>query len=183
MSVLIDSYSEANGSAWVSIVDADMSGVCQSFKPTENYTLTSCKFYLTPDGSPTGNAVAKLYAHTGIFGTDGEPSGEALATSDNLDVSTIVSAGLKELTFSTGCTLVKNTPYVIAIEYLGGDVSNFVMVGVDSTSPSHEGNYGLASSGQYTGDDAFDTLFYVYGNEIEQPTVGIKYPLPAFKRP
>ena len=180
MSVLIDSYSEANGSAWVSIVDADMSGVCQSFKPTKNYTLTSCKFYLTPDGSPTGNAVAKLYAHTGTFGTTSEPTGSALATSDNLDVSTIVSAGLKELTFSTGYILAENIPYVIAIEYLNGDASNFVMVGVDSTSPTHEGNYGLASSGSYTGDEVFDTLFYVYGDELS-PTIDQKYSLPAFK--
>jgi hypothetical protein len=182
MSVLIDSYSETNGSAWIILSTEYLSGVCQSFKPTKNYTLTSCKFYLNKGGSPTGNAVAKLYTHTGVFGFGSEPTGEALATSDNLDVSTISGVGLKELTFSGEYILAENIPYVIAIEYEGGDVDNEVLVGVDSTSPSHEGNYGLGDSGSYTGDDSFDALFYVYGDELG-PTVGNKYPLPVFKRP
>lgn len=45
----------------------------QSFEG-DGGTLNSCKFYLKRSATASGNTYAKVYAHTGTFGTDGTPS-------------------------------------------------------------------------------------------------------------
>jgi len=86
-------------------------------------------FRVKKSGSPTGNAVARVYAHTGTFGSSGTPNGATLATSLNLDVSTLTTSyAVKEFYFSTPFEAVAATNYFIAIEYSGGDVSNFIQV-------------------------------------------------------
>lgn len=90
--VTVDSYSEANRDSEWSIFGAASSAVSQSFTAT-GVTLDSAKFYLRKSvGSPTGNATAILYAHSGTFGTNSVPTGSALATSDPFDVSTLTSS-------------------------------------------------------------------------------------------
>jgi len=117
--------------------------------------------------SPTGSAYAKLYAHTGTFGTStGKPTGDPLATSAALDVSTLTeSYELKEFSSFTGTlTLSNGTPYFITIEYSGGDATNYLYVGADSSSPSHEGASAakLVSTSLWGGSSSYDMIFYVY---------------------
>jgi len=98
-STAIDSYSESHQDLAITLqAGGGNTKVGQSFTGDGN-ALNSCKFYLQKSGSPTGNAVATLYAHTGTFGTNGTPTGAALATSDNFDVSTLTT-NLQLITFN-----------------------------------------------------------------------------------
>lgn len=161
----IDHYSETNQSAGTSLQDTagmDVSGVGQSFTGN-GYPIVSCAFYLKATGSPTGNAVAKIYAHTGTFGTSSAPTGTALATSDPLDVSTLTgSYVLTRFSFPTAqqITLVDGTNYVVTIEYSAGSGGNTVEVGSDSSSPSHDGN-GTKYFSSLWNTDTVDYCFYV----------------------
>lgn len=179
MAYIVDSYSESNydfssriaGSTW---------GVAQSFTG-DGGTLDSVKFYLKKSGSPTGNAVAKIYAHTGTYGTSSAPTGIALATSDNFDVSTLTgSFALSTLIFSGAnkITLTNGTKYCVSIEYSGGTYGvDDVSVGHDESSPTHDGNKSSYDDGWTTFSNK-DACFYVYADDTE-PIVG---PFPTFKR-
>ncbi len=125
-------------------------------------TLLQAKFYLSKSGSPTGNAVAKIYAITGTYGTDSKPTGAALATSDNFDVSTLTaSLQLITLTFSgvNQISLTASTKYFVTFEFTTTDSVN---VGLDASSPSHGGNYAFEQAGVWTGLSTKDIIFYVY---------------------
>ncbi len=144
----------------------------QSFTPgASEYTLTSVKFSLRKQGSPTGNAVAKLYAHTGVYGTSSKPTGAAIATSNNLDVSGLTTSFVDtELTFASPPTLSPGTNYVIVIEYSGGSASNRLEVGLNASAGGHAGNCSYQVS-SWTAE-AYDLTFYIYGNPaIVRPTV------------
>lgn len=102
--------------------------------------LTRAFFKLKKTGSPTGNLVAKLYAHTGTFGTSGTPTGAALATSVNVDVSKLTTSyQVVEIGFNTQYEMAASTNYFIAVEYSGGDGSNNIQV-EGAASGTHAGN-------------------------------------------
>lgn len=164
MSALLNSYSESNQSATKAIYSGNWVKFAQSFSSGAGGTLDICKFYLKSTGSPTGNATAVLYAHTNTFGSNGIPTGAALATSDNFDVSTLTSSyGLVTFTFSglNKYAFSASTNYFISFEYSGGDLNNRVDIGTDTTSPTHEGNRAGYVSG-WSANSAEDICFYVY---------------------
>jgi len=98
---LIDFYSESNFSSQDGLSSAYSTGHAQSFTCGFNCNLDSAKFYFSKGGSPTGNAYAKVYAHSGTYGTSSVPTGAALATSDAVDVSGLSAAlNLKTFNFS-----------------------------------------------------------------------------------
>lgn len=181
MSVLIDKYPESNANYDY----GNYYSVGQSFKNNVASTkLDSVKFYMKKSGSPTGNIVAQVYNHTGTYGTSSLPTGSALATSDNVDVSTIgTSLSLINFNFSgvNRITLSKDSIYVVVYQYGNGNSTNFVVFYGDNTSPTHSGNLvkktGSGSAWAY--DAAVDSIFYVFG---ESPITGQKYALPAVKR-
>lgn len=138
---LQDSWGVANQSNFYPLGNGINTSIGHSFTATGG-VLDNVKFYLKKAGSPTGNAVAKIYAHSGTYGTDSAPSEAALATSTNFNVSTLTgSFVLTTFTFTGGnkIVLTEGTRYIAVIEYSGGDVSNYVDVATDS-SPSHGGN-------------------------------------------
>jgi hypothetical protein len=164
---LMDSYSEANQSLDISLnVPTSRIGISQSFTGNGG-TLASCNFYLKKTNTPTGNAVAKIYAMSGTFGSDDNiPTGAALATSDNFDVSTLTTSyALVQLTFSGGnqITLTNGTKYVITFEYTATSTHS-VQVGGDNTSPSHGGNSAYLVGSTWTAQAGVDTCFYVYSD-------------------
>lgn len=169
---LADSYPTDNFGANRGLQSGNIIRAAQSFNGVFG-KLTSVKFYCAKFGSPTGNAVAKLYAHSGTFGTNGVPTGAALATSGNVDVSTFPTQPthtLFEFTF-TGANqyaLVAGTKYFITIEYSGGDASNQVYVGVDDSASTHEGNGAYLIGTTWT-TISQDTIFYVYTTGDFQP--------------
>jgi len=165
---LIDSYSESNysGGSYLSGYTDDYQKISQSITGKSS-KLSSHKWYLKKLGSPTGNAVAVLYAHTGTYGTSSKPTGAALATSDNFDVSTLTTS-YQLITFTfTGAQqypLVNGTYYCMTIEYSGGDHTNCVIVGLDGISPTHSGNSAGYYNSAWTIYSARDEIFYVYGD-------------------
>ena len=110
--------------------------------------ITSAQFYFEKVGSPTGQAVIKIYAHQSTFGTTSEVVGSALATSNTFDVATQQTQNFLNIAFSgiNQIRLNDGTHYVMTVEYSGGDVSNYVGVGIDTDSPTHPGNAGYYST-------------------------------------
>ena len=112
-------------------------------------------------GSPTGNIVAKIYAHTGTFGSSGTPTGGALATSVNVDVSKLLTTyGTFEFGFDTQTLLAASTNYFVTFEYSGGDGSNYVDVQGLATTGTHAGNR-AQNAGGWTADADDDLNFRV----------------------
>lgn len=162
----VDSHDESNFSHYVKLDDSPTRHA-QSFTGT-SADIINAKVKLRKVGSPTGNIVAKLYAHSGTYGTSSVPTGSALATSDNVDVSTIASNSFELVTFEFTAgnqyTMSAGTKYVISFEYSGGDATNYLRFATDfgSSSGQHDGN-----RSQYTGSWAAqslsDLIFYVNG--------------------
>jgi hypothetical protein len=173
---IVDSYSESNYDGGLPLFVGNYLGAGQSFTGDGNI-INSCKFYLSKYGSPTGNAVAKIYAHSGTFGVNGIPTGAALATSDNFDVSTLAtSLQLIAFTFSGAnkITLTNGTKYVVSIEYGGGDMDNLIYLGIDNSSPTHSGNIIIIfSAGSYSSQSTKDSCFYVYSDNVPVASITI----------
>ena len=121
-----------------------ITGQGQSFTSGTNAQfLTRAFFQLKTVGSPSvaGNVVAKLYAHSGSLGTTSVPTGAALATSDNVSVSSLTSSyATVEFAFSTPYEMTASTNYVVSVEYSGGDGSNYLHVRGLASSGTHAGN-------------------------------------------
>jgi hypothetical protein len=177
---LIDSYNESNYNYTSYLMEhqpsdnSKISAEGQSFAMlSSDRMITSCKFYLYKWGSPTGMAHAVLYAHQGIYGTNSTPTGEALATSDDFDVSTLtLSIQLITFTFNSSQQYVMkaNTYYCIAFEnpWSGTvNVYNCPLMGFAWGSPTHSGsNFGYFNSSYFPAFTSFDTVFYVYGTPL-----------------
>ena len=169
--IILDSYSESNQDDGRKLYSGAYSDHGQTWTNSNAMTLTSAKFYLKIFDSPTGNATANVYAHTGVYGYDGKPTGAALATSDTIDVSTIdTDYELTEFTFSGGDQIVleADTYYVVVVTYTGGDSSNYLVSGYDWDG-SADGNTVAKFTGTWGSNDAKDTCFYVYGEALAQP--------------
>lgn len=166
-SAVTDSYAEANAGPSQELsgdTGAEVQGTGQSITG-DGGTLASVEFYLNKvDGSPTGNAVAKIYAHSGTFGTSSVATGAALATSATFDVSVLtVTRELVEFIFSGGnqITLANGTKYCAVVEFSGGDSSNSLGVAIDTSSPTHAGNQTYLFGGTWLAAAGADVIFYV----------------------
>lgn len=161
--IVIDSYSESNYS-----VDTGALSPTLSFGQSitgDGATLTGAKFYVKKGGSPTGNLVAKIYAHSGTFGSSSVGTGSALATSDNFDVATLTtSLSVISLSFSgvNQISLGSGTRYVVTLDAAGVTFSGgSVVMGGDNSSPSHAGNASVCSGGFWFDDSSLDLCFYL----------------------
>jgi len=164
---LVDSYSISNRNESHILSSTQNDGLGQCFTPSTNGTLESVKFSLYKYGSPTGNAVVKLYAITGTYGTNGVPTGTALATSDNFDVSTTTDSWVEyEITFSGAneYNMTANTHYAIQLEWSGGNANDYIELGSDNSSPTHGGNSFAWDGGFYVEYSSEDQIFSVYAN-------------------
>lgn len=163
MADVLASYSESNQSSDLFVLYSGYTTrVAESWvNSNSGYKLYSAKFYLKKVGSPTGNAVYKLYSNSSGPNT-------VLATSDNIDVSTLsTSYQLVEALFTgdNKIDLNNSTTYWISCEYSGGSSSNNIIAGNDSTSPAYSGQlyYYFNGSWSNSNDIYNDLCFYVYG--------------------
>lgn len=165
MATIRDQYPSTNQDSTVGLSAYHCPSRGQAFEIDANALLTACEFYLRKDGSPTGNIFAELYAGTGTLGTNCVGTGSALATSANVDVSTLTtSAAMIEFEFDGSYEMVAGTDYVIMLTYSGGDVSNFVRMYRDASSPTHEGNYVWYWDGWYS-SATIDFIFSIWGED------------------
>lgn len=172
MAIIISSYGTSNRN-----YDNPISGSGTSTSNGQSFTsldgeciIEYAKFYLKKMGSISGNAYAKIYAHTGTYGTSSLPTGTALATSDAFDVSVLTTTStLYTFNFSGSnrIILAPSTYYVIQLEFSGGDGSNFIQNAFHNPAGTATGN------GNYdkTTTTADEMIFYVYGNYAIQPSV------------
>ena len=162
---LLGSWSQTNENATVALYASGTNPTYygQNFLNTNSIVLSNAVFYIKSVGSPSSNIVAKIYASTG--GVGATPTGSFLAISDTVSATPISSSfALTTFPFSgvNKITLSANTEYFVVIEYLGGDSSDYIGVGISST-PATYGN----SVSSYTGSSwmALTTgmCFYIYG--------------------
>jgi hypothetical protein len=170
MADILDSYAESNYSGisyGISGYSSHWKSAGQSFALVEGKPITSCRFYLSSYGTITGYCYAKIYAHTGTWGQNGKPTGDALAVSDTVRVSKIgESFSFVRFNFYGVNQFTPNdkVPYVIAFEYtVNNGSSNRVQIGIDSSTPSHSGNL---SYKEVNWNTLFpmenDLIFYIY---------------------
>lgn len=162
----IASYSESNYDGSATLLGSGVStAIGESFQNTYGITLNSAKFYLTNSGVGSGNVYAKVYAHSGTFGTSSVPTGAALATSDAV-AATSIAAGPALVTFSFSganrITLSPSTYYIVTVESTAGGSPYFFGVGDDSTSPTFPGN-SCRYGGTWNAYAGTDCCFYIYG--------------------
>ena len=126
--------------------------------------LCSTKFKLKSNGIITGNAVVKVYAITGSYGTTAVPTGSALYTSNPIDVSVVdsVTANFFTFRFPTTCAVTNGTHYFISLEYAGGDGSNYLLIDIDNSTVSHSGNAAYYTS-SWTAVASWDCHFVATG--------------------
>ena len=172
----IDSYSETNQSTNANLYVGATIRIGQSFTCSSSSVLQSCKFYLRRYGTSTGNVTTKIYAHSGTYGTSSVPTGAALATSDNVDITTIATGSYNLVTFTFSganqISLTASTYYCVEILYndASSDGANLLGVAFDASSPTHSGNYFIYTS-SYASNNSNDTCFYVTGGDILTFTV------------
>jgi hypothetical protein len=170
MIVVVDSYSESYTEQFFSFCPiCDIVSLAgQSFTASVSSKITSVKFNIGSHLSPTGNVVAKLYSHSGTYGTSSVP-GSLLATSDNVLASSISSTpSLVTFVFSGAnqYQMISGTHYVITLEYsdytYNGDLDeyNTIFIGNDFTTLGHSGN----AIYDNVANPNFENPFYVYGD-------------------
>lgn len=159
----VDSYPVGNSSGSLSLYSGATTARGQSFTTGAATLLNRARFNMSKVGSPTGTMVAKLYAHSGTYGTSSVPTGSPVATSETVDTTILpVSSSLIEFEFLDGYVMTAVTQYVIVVEYNGGDVSNQATVFIDTTSPTHGGNL-CFWNGSWGAEATRDMIFYVDG--------------------
>ncbi len=161
---IVDSYSETNKNANYNICSNQYKYTGQTFTGNGS-NLTSCKFYMSNKGC-TDSCKAFLYAHSGVYGFNGIPTGSPLDSSSAIACSSIPTAfayGLITFTFGGSVKLEAGTYYVITVRYLLGEYpTSFLLVGIDNSSPTHGGNAVLYTT-DWTSSSTVDVCFYVYG--------------------
>jgi len=161
---VVEDSSTETGTDYV-VGNGTLTGQAQSWQMGAKAALvTKAVFSLKKTGTPTGNATAVLYAHSGSFGTSSEPTGAALATSDNFDVSTLDTT-YRDVTFTfSGTDLISfaaSTDFCVAVEFTNGDATNYVQVEGDATG-AHAGNQSDETASVWTAAAAEDLEMAVY---------------------
>ncbi len=157
---IIDSYEGSNDNNYSLVFVDDYVGQAFTMGGTAR-EICKAKFYLsaTYAGGTSIDIAAKIYACSGTPGTDGVPTGSALATSDSIQYTGDQAAGWEEFTFGTSYTLQANTNYCIVLYCVAAvDAILNIDVSFDNTTPSHGGNYCDDSS--YNA--GYDCNFFIY---------------------
>jgi hypothetical protein len=127
-------------------------------------------FKFSKTGSPTGTVYFKVYNATGTVGTNAKPTGTAVATT-SIDVSYIGST-VFYLSFSEP-VLLSAGDYCLVVEFSGGNASNYITVGYDSSTSGHSGN-ACSSTDLATptwSNESADCRFYF--NRVDYDDLGV----------
>ncbi len=158
---IVESYGVANQDNDHIFALGDRGGA-QSFNGVQG-VLKSVEFYLNKDGTPAGNMKAVLWAHANAFGSSGVPTGLALAVSAEIVADSVgTSKALIRFEFSDGFELQSGTDYFIELDYTDGGFSgNRIFMGVDTSSPTHPGNFAeeTTTDGNWDAIAAADAIF------------------------
>lgn len=168
-SALIESSCTDTGSDFT-VGNGTITGQAQSFANGVNIKkITKVRFFLKKTGAPTGNLTVTLHTHSGTFGSSSVPTGAALATSETFDVTRLFTSGYQEVEIrflgAQQVSMSASTNYVIAVNYSGGDGSNYVQVRGLASSGTHAGNRSQ-NTGTWAATATDDLAFKVYSSPI-----------------
>lgn len=177
MTVYLCDQSTSNNSG-TAIANNAATAKSQSFTGNGE-VIYSAKFLLKKILTPSGSIYARLYAHSGTFGTSSVPTGSALASSAAVDGSTIGTSDFEwvTFTFTDGPILTDGTRYVIAVDVGGTSSAVSSSRWEAAVGTGHGGNYASKTSGTWTVDDDIDTAFEVYTESFAP--VGFDLLMPA----
>lgn len=170
---LADSWVESNADSTEPLDDnTGNTGIAEPIVGDGCYAARAI-FHLAKTGSPTGTAVAKIYAPDDPDAPT-IPSGSALATSEPFDVSALTgSAALTTFDFvgNQRILLESGVTYFLALEYSSGNNGvDSVDVSTDATFAGHDGTAALFAGGVWAphGFGSTDVVFYLYtGSAME----------------
>lgn len=145
-----DSYDISNKDSTEDSYGVNWNG--QAILNSNTYYIAMISCYLQKSGSATGNADMVIYNCTGTPGSNGKPTGSILATSNAIDMSTVGSGSPELVSFYFATPLQVTDDYCIILKYEGGDASNKILFGIDS-SGNHSGNFTFT-------DDSGTTFYY-----------------------
>ena len=157
----IDTYASSNQSGSISQYPANNEQVGFAVTLGSGYSIQSVRFWLKKLGSPTGLMQAKIFASTGTVGTSGLPTGTVLKTSIDVEASSLTTSfAFVEFTFEEPYAASAGDICVL-LEYKMGDSSNNVIVGTDSSSPTHGSNTFKTNTanGSWAADTSQDLIF------------------------
>ena len=165
-----DTYAFSNIDSDEDLNDTN-SKIAQSFTG-DGGKIRSVQVHLKKTLVPEGKIRAKIYTHSGVFGTSSVPTGTALAVSQAIEANDLTTSYVAyEFFFEDIGTLEVNrqvltdtTKFVMTIEYEDGDASNFVSVGADSGS-GHSGNAARYTS-SWTAVAGVDLSFFVNRTDV-----------------
>ena len=162
--VLTDDNQTANSTT--ALASNSTSAAGQSFTGDGN-EICRVEVSLSKIGTPSGSVVVKIYAHSGTFGTNGIPTGDALAESNSLSTTVLTGSAAPYLfQFSPPLQTVNGTKYVLAIEVASVSApSNFVVTNYHTNSDTHDGNRSSFFSSSWSAA-AGDLYFQVFSYEV-----------------
>ena len=177
MATIVDSYSESNYNYNWSVTGYVAAGRNNELGQSilgNGKILSSVDFFIRKSNSPTGNITARIYAHTGVFGTSSKPTGAILAESNPVDISTLseLSLSLVSFTFSgtNNIELTNGVQYIVSIYYNGSSDVHKLIVGADGTG-EHQGNicHYANNTATWGATATYDLIFYVYAFDYIEP--------------
>lgn len=137
----------------------------QTFKPTENYTITSADIYIHRHGGLAGNFYVSVRATENSTGT-WKPTGTDLCS------GYIVASGIAlttsswyKISFGAGVHLEVDVTYALVVRAPNGTASKYVHWQYDTSAPTYAGgSYGDSTDGGSTWamTSGYDFLFETY---------------------
>ncbi len=144
---------------------------------TRPASLTSVKFYLKQVGTASGYMQAFLYAHTGTFGTTGEPTGSALVASNTINAALVVATDYDEVEFTFTAYDLEWSQYALGLRYSSGTDGDNSIYLARGLAPGHPGvAFTFTTAGDYVTDSTNDVAFAAIGtlaDDVDRQSGGI----------
>jgi hypothetical protein len=165
-SPLIDEYSESNQDNTIILSNGNHANYAMSFTVPKTTTVGSVSLYLKKVGTISGDIGVYIYATTGAAGSK-VATGSALCNAVSIQTTSLSTSyqlittqflGFNQITLTAGVT------YAIGLTYAAGDGSNYVGIGIDSSSPTADGQVSHTDSvgGTWTLDSGKAFCYHIY---------------------
>lgn len=166
---IIDSQTSSSQSA--NIASNGYMEIGQSFVGTGAY-ISKAIFSLQCFSFPaTGTLYARIYEHSGTFGTSSIPTGAALRTSLPIDASTIDTLQNVEFTFLSPFATQSGTNYVITLYTPDVTTSQYMYYFFNTTGTAHSGNLSRKDGGGWAAVAGEDLVFTLQG--VSTPLIDV----------
>lgn len=170
--VEISSYSESYVGILITF-GSTTTKLSQSFTPSVYTKAKYCTLYMSKNVAASGTFVVRLYKSSGVYGYSSIPTGNYLATTDNINVSTLsTGGGLVTCNFTNEVYLFPDQYYCLVVETagLGGQYGRWGIGGggiEHGNRASYTTSWSPLSSG--TSLDPFSFCYHLYGEQITWP--------------